>query len=358
MVRFFGKILCDGRHEPAFLPPSGSGGPGDAAGARGASRPRDGAARYNPAAFGSGCVPNLLAHFGVQGVVGRAIVPRADLRWILLGALLPDAGWILHRLLRQILETDPYRLRAYAIVQASLFLCLLLAAGLALLSRAPLRAFGVLASGSLLHLLLDASQIKWGNGVHLLAPFSWELWNAGAYWPESPITVGLTLFGAAWLVWAWRRSPGEPIAVLPAPGPARLAGALLCLAAYLALPLAFTDALERSDSHFVATLRHREERAGKPVAFDRVWYRRDAAGGVIESWSGEQLTVAGRGPARSGLVSLRARFRGPDTLEVERVHVHAGRARDYPSYLGLLLLIAAWIAPFGGRQHTGNGAPS
>lgn len=291
-------------------------------------------------------MPNLLAHFGIQGVLGRALVPRADLRWILLGALLPDIAWILHRLLHSLTSIDPYALRAYAIAQASLAACLVLAAGLCLLARARWRAFAILASGSLLHLILDASQTKWGNGVNLAAPFSWRIWNAGCYWPEGLPTVALTLFGGAWVAWAWRKRPGE-LLTLQRPAPARGAAAAALLLAYAVLPWMWIGAVSRADTHSIATLRDHAARAGREVAFDRARYHADAAGGTLEIWTRERLRVANGGPERSGIVSVRGHFVGADTLAIEALHVHLGRARDVPSYLGLVVLLALWVVPRG-----------
>ena len=37
------------------------------------------------------------------------------------------------------------------------------------------QSFGILALNSVFHLILDSLQTKWGNGVHLFAPVSWEV---------------------------------------------------------------------------------------------------------------------------------------------------------------------------------------
>ena len=67
-----------------------------------------------------------------------------------------------------------FDLRFYCIVQASLFGCLLLSGALASVSSRPWRVFAILGLGSLMHLLLDATQAKWASAVHLLAPISWR----------------------------------------------------------------------------------------------------------------------------------------------------------------------------------------
>jgi len=229
-------------------------------------------------------VPNLLAHFGVQGVAARAVFPGADLRWVLLGALLPDCAWILHRLLRASpLDLDYYDLRLYAVVQASFALCLALAGALAMLTRSPWKVFAILSFGSLLHLVLDASETKWGNGVHLFAPISWRIWNAGLYWPESLPIVALTVFGLGWLVWAWLYGPGDPLPFESRRGRLRFMTTALLVFAYFILPLALLESAEEADAHYVKTLRDHDARVGRPVEFDRVPYEQAASGGLLRT---------------------------------------------------------------------------
>ena len=131
-------------------------------------------------------MPNTLGHLGVQGVVTRALIRDADLKWICAGVVVPDVPWILQRALRWVLPVElAVDLRLYVIVQASLAWTLVLAGALALATAAPGRVFRVLSLGAVVHLVLDAAQIHWGNGVHFLAPASWRLTRFGLFWPES-----------------------------------------------------------------------------------------------------------------------------------------------------------------------------
>ena len=115
-------------------------------------------------------MPNTLAHLGVQALVSRTLVRNADLKWVYIGAIIPDLPWILQRVVMMgPAHIDAYDMRLYAITQASLFLCLIISSALAALSTHFGRTFVILGLGSLFHLLLDAFQIKWANGVHLLA---------------------------------------------------------------------------------------------------------------------------------------------------------------------------------------------
>ena len=49
-------------------------------------------------------MPNTLAHLGVQALVTRTLLPRAELRWIALGCVIPDLPWIAQRALRTLFD--------------------------------------------------------------------------------------------------------------------------------------------------------------------------------------------------------------------------------------------------------------
>jgi hypothetical protein len=158
-------------------------------------------------------LPNTLAHFGIQGIATRGLIRNADLKWIVAGAILPDIPWILRRALIKLAPAiDPIDLHLYSTAQSSLVLCLLLAGALACFARHPKRIFIILALNSLIHLLLDACQKKWGEGVILMAPLSWHPRNFGFFWPESWPTHLLTLLGLVYLTAIlFRKDWGESI---------------------------------------------------------------------------------------------------------------------------------------------------
>jgi len=285
-------------------------------------------------------MPNTLGHMGIQGLLTRGLLARADLKWIYLGCVIPDIPWIGQRLLRTVPALDPLDLRLYAVVQASLLFCLVLSLGLALLSREPGRSFTILALGSLLHLLLDASQLKWANGVNLLAPLDWRLLHYGQFWPEQWPTLVLTLLGLGYLLWHWREALATPLA-LTAPRWSRWAPAGLLLLVYLLGPLALWQGPVAADSHYVGTLRQTGERSGRYLELDRARFFPDARGGVLEIFTGERLRVQGIDLQESTRVSVRGRFMDPDTLAVSEVRVH-GEQRDPLSIVGLGAVALLW----------------
>lgn len=281
-------------------------------------------------------MPNTLVHFAVQGAASHGLWRLVDPRFVYLGCLLPDLPWILRRAVVGFgLPVDSFDLRLYTMGLASLAVTLLLAAAVAALTASPRRVFAVLGLNALFHLLLDATEIKFGNGVHLLAPLSWRMTGFDLIAGESLVYFVLTLAGA--LLVAWELARPRAAGVRFTLRPARLAAAGALLVAYLLAPLLFLRAIESSDSYSVKTLREREARAGRTVSLDRTAFLATPAGGVVRIWTGERLRVTGALPARDAAVSLHGTFLAPDVLRVDRLVVHASN-RDWPSYLGLLLL--------------------
>ena len=288
-------------------------------------------------------MPNTLAHVGFQGLTTRALLRGADFKWIYVGCILPDLPWIFQRFVRAVFSgVDPYDLRLYVIVQSSLFFCLLLSFALATLSAHFWRTFAILGINSFLHLLLDAFQTKWANGVHFLAPFNWQLTNFGLFWPESFITYLLSGFGLAYFVWSWHDSVKIPLDLKWQPA-IRVLALFALLLAYFATPLLLLDRPEKANNHFVRTLRAQQDRAGHYVEIDRVAYDDNGSEGVLRTFAREELNVDGMPLNRSVEVSVRGTFVTQNLIRVKKYHVHAHLIRNSGSYLGLSLVALLWI---------------
>jgi hypothetical protein len=197
--------------------------------------------------------------------------------------------------------------------------------------------FGVLVINAFVHLLLDSSQLKWANGVHLFAPFSWELWNLGWFWPESPVTYGLTALGLVYVVIAWRSAIDRPL-ITTRPSARIHILACLCIVGYFAFPFPVMSGLEQADNSFIKTLRETEIRVRRVVEFDRVPYIKKNSGDVIRTVANEYLRVVTNPLPHSALVSIKGRFTTSDSLEVEDLHIHSSWFRDAASMLGLAIL--------------------
>lgn len=288
-------------------------------------------------------MPNTLVHFAAQGAASRGAWPRLDARWIYLGCLLPDVPWILRRAVVGLgLPADVFDLRLYTMALASLAGTLLLCAALATVTAAARLIFVVLGTNALLHLLLDATEVKFGNGVHLAAPFSWRMTTFNLLPEESVAYAILTFLGLLLVGWEMARPrPGLVGLVLR---PWRLAASAVLLTAYLAFPLPFLGAIEASDSYSVKTLHEVDARAGRTVRLDRTAFLVTPGGAVVHLWTGEDVRATGELPARDAIVSVEGTFLARDVLRVDRLFVHR-QNRDWPSYVALVLLAVLWARP-------------
>jgi hypothetical protein len=288
-------------------------------------------------------MPNTLVHFAAQGAASRGVWPRLDARWIYLGCLLPDLPWMLRRAVVAFgLPVDPFDLRLYTMALASLAGTLLLCAALSAVTAAPRLVLVVLGANALLHLLLDATELKFGNGVHLAAPFSWRMTSFDLLLGESPVYAVLAVLGLLLVVWELTRPrPAIVGFVLKA---RRLSVAAALAVAYLAFPLPFLGAIQASDSYSVRTLREVDLRAGRTVGLDRTAFHETPQGGVVHLWTGEDVRATGRLPAHNATISLEGTFLTPDVLRIDRLFVHR-QNRDWPSYVALLLLVVLWVRP-------------
>jgi hypothetical protein len=291
-------------------------------------------------------MPNTLAHLGAQGLLVRVWPRDVSTRWVALGCVLPDVPWIGNRILLAGLPgIDADELRLYVIAQSSLLCLVLLCFALAMFARRWRPVAAVLVASGVVHLVLDAAQTKWGNGLHLIAPWSWRPWNFELFWPESLPTYVLTALGLVFGGWALRASLRQPLRAVRPPPP-RVAIALLLFLAYLTLPAWLRGGPERADSHSFRTLRERDARPGRRVALDRVWMREDeGASALITLGRGEEIVVTGRTLGHSGRVSVRGHFADAGTLVAEDIHEHHF-PRDLASYLGLSLVALVWAAGF------------
>lgn len=303
-------------------------------------------------------MPNTLAHVGAQSLISRGVVRGADLKWIYLGLLIPDLPWIGLRVFKSLplgplaYEGYFYDGLAYAHIQASLSFSLLLAGFFAAFSTRPRLAFVLLALNVVLHLLLDALQTKWANGVHLLAPFDWHLTNFGFFWPESAVSLGLTLLGLIYILVAWRAS-GDSVIDLCWPKGWRLWGAVFLLLAYIFAPLVLLEGPKAADNHSIHSLTNLASRAGRPVAFDRSRIDDRAGQVTLLAPDGEALDLVGADLPATGLASVRGHFLDGKKIEVAAYHQHWGVARDYPTMLGLVLIAIIWLKAIW-RRHGGR----
>ncbi|MDH5445029.1 MAG: metal-dependent hydrolase [Gammaproteobacteria bacterium] len=290
-------------------------------------------------------MPNTLAHIGIQGLITRSIDRTVDLKWICLAAIIPDIPWILRRIVKTIaIDIFPYDIKLYASIQASLICCLIFAVACSLLAKNARQVFWVLALGIFLHLVLDALQTKWANGVHLFAPLNWEQLNIGLFWPNSLVSYGLSLLGLGYLIYYWRESLSSGVVVrFRRSVQGGLSVFFFCC--YLFLPLYFLSQAESTNSHFVQTLRYYENRTGKYIELDRVRYFPSPTSHVLTDLN-EKILIEGVAVDVQQMISLQGHFTKSDTILVKSFHLHPAGIRDSLSIVGLGLVLILWTYPW------------
>ena len=287
-------------------------------------------------------MPATLGHIGVQYLATRAVDRGIDPKWIFAGCVIPDLPWILQRVIVAVFDFSPFEVRAYAIAQSSLALSMVFCLCLAQFSTERWRVFGVLSLGALLHLLLDAAQTKWANGVVLFAPFHWDLTNFGLFWPEDWTTYALHAFSVAAIVWLLLRIPRSG-RDLVWPSLSGLGFAVMCFGIYIAAPFAMKADVKAADLHYIYTLEEIDARPGRQVAFDRNLALAGTDGSsTLRAWFGEEFVLLGDLPDDDHVLSVEGIFVDRETVAVARFHVHASGIRAYATYLGLLFIALWW----------------
>lgn len=289
-------------------------------------------------------MPNTLVHIAVQSPGTRLVAAGADPKWIYLACILPDVPWIVQRGIWEIApQIDPVQLRYYVDAQGSLLGTLLLCAAVSLFARTALRTFALLGGNALLHLLIDTLEIKWANGVHFLAPFSWEYVNVGLVWPEHVVIMFLTLTGIIVLAIQAGSTIGRPLG-LTRPSATKIASSGVLLALYFLAPLFLLDGPHQADNHSLRTLSQEGGRAGATVEFDRARYVEGPDAAYVVGITRDSVLVEGMQADAPATVSLRGEFVSDDVLQVRDYRVHPRGAREAFSIIGVVGVLVVWLA--------------
>jgi hypothetical protein len=285
-------------------------------------------------------MPNTLAHIGINGLLTRTFIKQSDLIFIYFGTIIPDIPWIFQRILPLLFsDVNTYDLRLYCIVLASLFSSVILSIAFANIFSDTRRTFLIFSIGSLLHLLIDSIETKWANGVHLFAPFTWQLYNAGFFWPESTLIYSLTAFGILFVLWNWKQALSTSLQF--SFKRSKLVFSTLFLLIYLFLPFLFLNSVEAANNHFVKTLREYENRPGKYFEVDRGKYIDNEEGDKFLTSFNEELKIVNLNLSKSENMSIRGEFVSPDAIRILDYHAHANR--DLFSYVGLLIILVSVV---------------
>lgn len=266
---------------------------------------------------------------------------RVPFAAVFAGCVIPDLPWIVHRLIDATsISLEPISAYAYFIAQASLVGCFLpcIAFGTLFTNFKPVAAFTVL--GCLVHLLLDSLQDKWGNGVHLFAPYNWEILALGVFQTESTFTYLLTFAGIIPFLFITKARHDARLLCINL---TRLAMCCFFFIAYFFVPFLFISDVVESNSRYLQTLENKDERRGKLLELDRettsvngdTWYTTTHIGEVLVIVNPDARMTDGDS------YSIRAEFEDEREIRLIDWKRHSGM-RDIASYVGLLA-IGCWM---------------
>lgn len=260
---------------------------------------------------------------------------------IFAGCVIPDLPWILRRLSSATgFALEPISAYAYAIAQASLAGCFFACLAFGLLFTNYRLVSGFVLLGCIAHLLLDSLQDKWGNGVHVLAPFNWDLLSLGVFQIDSGFNYLLTFSGIIpffFISKAWQD------ARLLCLYPLRLVVCCACLLAYLLVPLLLIGDVVASNSRYLQTLEDNTTRRGKFLELDRetawiqgdTWYTTTHVGEILAIINPDVRMTDG------DTYSFRAEFFDAHKIRLIEWQRHS-QMRDIASYVGLVA-IGCWM---------------
>lgn len=287
-------------------------------------------------------MPNTIAHFAMNGLFTRAVISNTDFKWIYLSCVIPDLPWILQRIIRLFpVSIDLYDLRAYRIAQPSLLICIFLCMSFALLAKQRNKVFIILIISCSLHLLLDAVQIKWTNGVQLFAPINWSLLRFDFFWPESLGSYLLTGAGLLYLVINIRMSI-QPNCNEFMSSMKFLSLSGVMLLAWLVLPIAYIPSVYAANNHYIDTLKNVQHSVGKKIEIDRNVFVQSNDGYKIKTAFGEFIALDNIQAENGALISLQGKLIDNHTIRVDMYHTHT-RLRNYASMLNLTFVLLIWL---------------
>ena len=291
-------------------------------------------------------MPNTLIHLGVQSLVSKAIFPKIDIRLVFLSCVIPDFPWIIQRAIHAIdPDIDRIDLFLRSNVQASLIFSLIFCFAISTLAFRRRLSFLILASGCIFHLLLDATQIKWGHGILLFAPFNWDLLSFSWLWPEHNIFTLLSFLSLFFVFWSWHRLHFTPL--LAPLRIKRLSAAIVALLIYFLAPGFFTESLHQSNSLQTQTIANLKAHSGQEILLDRTPLVQLENGNTsVRLENGNKIQLSGIIKETTGLVSIRGIIIDQHRINVVEIHAHPPFLRIFWSLLGLCLTLMIFIHSF------------
>ena len=284
-------------------------------------------------------MPNTLVHLGIQGFTSSVLHKKIDLRLVYISCVIPDIPWIIQRAIYTLhWDVDRIDLLLRSNIQASLIFSLVLCGAVAVLTKRPGKTLLTLSIGCIFHLLLDATQTKWGHGVLLFAPFNWQLFTFSWLWPEHLLFTILSCLSLVFVLYTWRISNFQPI--LASLNVYKITIATTLIALYLFTPVFLSESLHQSNTLQTKTFTNIANYHGETILLDRIIINHSENGlptTVLKN--GQLIQVMGLEDDQRGLMSIKAKILNENILRVEEAYQHPPYIRALWSIFGLCLVL-------------------
>ncbi len=288
-------------------------------------------------------MPDWVIHLGTAYAVYRPFTKK-DLRWIFLGAILPDVFSRVDSVLMDVFNTEWHKHYTLGVFHTPFVMCLM-ALVIALFTDKVIRTWLLVFGASLFHIFMDTCETKMpGYGQLLLYPLSYKTYNLNLFRNGSAIYYILLTVSFGLIIWHIRESRvTESCIRFKRITPARLflAGTLMtviCSVPYFAWQ-SFIDRNvgyelffhhpERFENREI-TLHFTEVVAVEPVKIKERKY-------VVELVGTNGLKVG-------DWVSVRGIYR-KGKIFPEEVRAEGGLHKIWFSLLGLVMLPFLWLEP-------------
>ncbi len=198
----------------------------------------------------------------------------------------------------------------------------------------------------MLHHLLDALQVKWDQGVPLLAPFSWQPYTWNLIPTEGLFIYIATLVGLALSIWLTFRKPiMKGISGLLIASPKRIATSLILVLIYFALPLLFIQKPYEYNYFNLAIWANSEARVGSTIMLDRADYIPGDPATIHNQSLPKPVVPQNLELKDKAVISLKGELMEDGALRINDYYIHHSYFRNYASILGLILIALIWIYP-------------
>jgi hypothetical protein len=283
-------------------------------------------------------LPSLMVHYGTTLLAGWPVRHQSVTTALLLGATWPDVPWMALRVL-DLWSPDELRipLRLYAQAFHTPLMCLWGGLIFACFMQRPRPQALAFIGAAWFHLVLDAFQTRYGNGVALLYPFSWRVYDFELFWPDGTIGLILLAMSTAVVLHAFWKGL-EPLH-LRRPSWLRVTALTL---GYLLMPLATWHAAFDANVFNALFIYFPSALEGKEVGFERNALV-SSKPPRLRTWYDHHLALDQvPDEARPGdVVSLRGTY-GEGQLKVRQFHIHSLDLHSTPSIVAFVMLVLAF----------------